>query len=583
MQKKVRILMVLLCLFLFPLKVFALEEAVGTEVNESNDDVAIIETVSDKIDEIVHAAEGEESDADLIDASETVDVNDDQKVENETPTEEVEVTEEVTASIGNIQINAITINNVNRDLTAGSLPTFSGTISTEEEGYNLLYEQWEGQANDDQDYGVYTSDAARNTEIEDAGDTLLTTTYADSYYTYGFAIKVHSGYTLAAHDNEYEIEVVDVVVDGQTMEANFYLQASLDDGDIFLIQPNIYIKPVIPGGNYIDSVEFENVNYNITVGKAPTYTATVAENSKDYVTIGSEVWTYETTYVDDEETYYAAYDNFSNSKFEEGNTYLFETFEEGNTYYHVIIFSLKDNYLLKTYYAENGYPYHKVIVNGVEYQIMAFGFTWFQDDDTVFYYVESPEDGVVPATETYTVLEGGNSTISSDDTGDLDLVVDADGDLFDKLIIDNNVVTDNFTAGGSEYARITLKNALLKTLGAGAHDIILTFLDGKSAYTTLTIEEAIQEVTDNPVAAATSNSLVYYSYADETETTSLAEKEDQKDDSKDAKKTEKKDNDKKEKPEKEKVEKTNPTFYIILVALFLIIVAVPFVVDRKKQ
>ena len=111
MQKKVRILMVLLCLFLFPLRVFALEEPVGTEVNESNDDVAIIETVSDKIDEIVHAAEGEEPEAEIIDASETESVDDDQEVEEPTLTEEVNVKEKAE----NIGISTVTINNVSTE------------------------------------------------------------------------------------------------------------------------------------------------------------------------------------------------------------------------------------------------------------------------------------------------------------------------------------------------------------------------------------------------------------------------------------------------------------------------------------
>ena len=579
MQKKVRILMVLLCLFLFPLRVFALEEPVGTEVNESNDDVAIIETVSDKIDEIVHAAEGEEPEAEIIDASETESVDDDQEVEEPTLTEEVNVKEKAE----NIGISTVTINNVSTDLTAGELPTFTGTISSTEEGYGLVYEEWNGLADEEYNYGYYSSSETRNAEASVYGNTLLTTTYEGAMYSYSFAILVHNGYELTGYATEEDGTVIDVVVNGTTYQSNFYLIDTLNDGEVYILQPRVFACPTSSDYNYIESVEFENINKNITVGKAPTFTATVGNNSKDHVTLGSEVWSYTVETEDEEGISYDSYDNFSNSKFAIDGLHLFDTFEEGRTYYHVILFSLADGVRLKTFYAENGYPYHKVILDGVEVQVLAYGFPWFEDDPTIYYYVETTPDGVVPATGEYTVLEGGNSTISSDDTGDLDLVVDADGDLFDKLIIDNNVVTDNFTAGGSEYARITLKNALLKTLGAGAHDIILTFLDGKSAYTTLTIEEAIQEVTDNPVAAATSNSLVYYSYADETETTSLAEKEDLKDDSKDAKKTEKKDNDKKEKPEKEKVEKTNPTFYIILVALFLIIVAVPFVVDRKKQ
>ncbi len=586
MQKKVRILMVLLCLFLFPIKVFALEETVGNELNESNDDVAIIESVSDIVTEIVHAAEGEESDAELIDSSDETDVEETEvETDNETEVLDSTTEEEVSADDTDetIGISTITINGVTTDLTDGELPTFTGTISSSEEGYSLAYEEWNGRADDEYNYGIYSSDPARNTELASYDNVILTTTFEGSMYTYSFAILVKNGYSIKGYEDENKELVVDVVVNGKTYSSPYYFQYSTDEGEVYGIHPNIYSNPISPEYDYIESVELENINKNITVGKAPTYTATVGEKSKDHIIIGSEVWSYEVEVEDEDGTHYDSYNNFSNSKFNVEDANTFDTFEEGKTYYHVVLFSLADGIRLKTFYGEDGFPYHKVIVDGVEVQVLAYGFPWFDDESTLYYFAETTPDGIVPATAEYNVTEGANSTISSDDSGDLDLVVDASPELFNGLIFDDKSVTDNFTVSGDTNTRVTLKNALLKTLGAGAHNIILTFIDGKSAYTTLTIEEAINEVTTNPVAAATSNSLVYYSYTDNGETTSLAENEEEKDNEKEVAKTEKDDKKKTEKPDKAKVEKSNSTFYIILVILFLIIVAVPFVVDRKKQ
>lgn len=585
MQKKVRILMVLLCLFLFPIKVFALEETVGNELNESNDDVAIIESVSDIITEIVHAAEGEESNAELIDTSDEADVVDETEEEVKTEVLDNTTTEEVSASDTDetIGISTFTINGVTTDLIAGELPTFTGTISSSEEGYSLVFEEWNGRADDDYKYGAYSSSASRNEELANSSNQLLTTTYEGSSYSYSFAVLVKNGYSINGYEDDDQNLVVDAVVNGKTYPSYYYSISSNDEGVVYVIQPDVYGTPINPEYTYLESIEFEGVNKNITVGKAPTYTATVGEKSKDYVTIGSEIWSYGVEVEGEEGTYYDSYDNFSNSKFVLEDADTFDTFEEGKTYYHVILFSLADGVKLKTNYGGAGFPYCKVIVDGVEIPVMAYGFMYFDDDPTLYYYVETTPEGVVPATSEYSVTEGANSTINSDDSGDLDLVVGADPELFNGLIIDDKNITDNFTVSGDTDTRVTLKNALLKTLGVGAHNIILTFIDGKSAYTTLTIEEAINEVTTNPVAAATSNSLVYYSYTDDSNTTSLAENEEENDDEKEVVKTEKDDKKKTDKPDKAKVEKSNSTFYIILVVLFLIIIAVPFVVDRKKQ
>ncbi|MBQ8131878.1 MAG: hypothetical protein IJ193_05250 [Bacilli bacterium] len=188
------------------------------------------------------------------------------------------------------------------------------------------------------------------------------------------------------------------------------------------------------------------------------------------------------------------------------------------------------------------------------------------------------------AEEAYEVTEGGNTTLSSDDSGDLTLTTNSEAEL-KQVIVDNEVLHSGYTAEGT---KVTFTNDYLKSLSAGTYDVIITYSDGKSAYTTLTIQEATTEEpsedtsTTTPVATATSNSVVSNSYTSVI-VDSLADDEEEKEDEVATKEDKKDDKKKKDKPEKESLTKTNSTFYIILVIIFLIIIAVPFVIDRKKQ
>ncbi|MBQ8131895.1 MAG: hypothetical protein IJ193_05335, partial [Bacilli bacterium] len=277
MQKKVRILMVLLCLFLFPLRVFALEEAIaGTEYNQGNDDVAEINTTVpvESTDEVVATTDNEELSADEAtnedsNLENTDEVNTDVSSNEETDSEfdysqiegEVHAFDPESDSV--IGIDKINITGANFDVKAGAKPTYTGKVAEEDQDkYSLAYEAWFGS-----NYSIYYnySDSSRNDE------TSFETFEKMNCYYYEFAILVKDGYKLNFNYKEDNTYSIPVSINGTDYNLYDIDREEVDGGTIYSFIPNISRVSEVENGETIDSIIINDVNANITVGKAPTY------------------------------------------------------------------------------------------------------------------------------------------------------------------------------------------------------------------------------------------------------------------------------------------------------------------------
>lgn len=431
MEKKVRYLMLLLCLFLFPMKAFALEEVLdGTRNEEIKEEVVTdnfsnnenLEDVEDlvKIDDpdtvlLEKKDSNEQAGKELTPADDSTDVvttdpveknltknvgnveNEEEEnkdpvdnpVENptqdpvETPTEDP--AEDPTPTITELQ--EFTITGVNTNLVVGQSATFSGT-SGESDKYTIVRETW--QTYNDNEVLIYvSSDASYNATLEAEGR-LITAFEECVYYGYNVVLKFADGYKPA--------DYMDAHINGIDYDA--FLDDYDEEENIAYLYIVLRVQARNNNAQYVDGLSLSNVTKDAYIGKAPTYGA---KSETEFFTVAGELW--ETIVIEDlgngnyrHYIYVNATDpSFIDTEYET----VFDTFDANNEYsYLIIVDSDKDHRL--NYDDTSGYiQEYNVTINGE--QVECGVYSEALEGGMVRYYIyvadevvptEAPEDNV---------------------------------------------------------------------------------------------------------------------------------------------------------------------------------------------
>ena len=585
MEKKVRYLMLLLCLFLFPIRVFALEgdlegeqekqenivENISNNENETNledlekiedpENVLLLGEESDNEEEEKEGEEPSEEEKEEGEITTKKVVNEEEKVEGEEEEEEQapgETTIEEEPTVTATELSTITLTGVNTSLMDNATVTFSGT-SGESDKYTLEREEWVNYYYNGEGYqaSYSTSDPTANADYQAQGMYFDTPTEGATY-DYYVLLKLADGYSLPEELTAY--------VNGNTYDA--YSIDYDEEENTYYVDIYLTVQGQCGSAEFVDSLAVENAILDAYLGQAPLYGASVAT---DHFTSFGEVW-YGYRYVEYEDGSYDYYSaaNASNAAL----LFDYETFsqfESGIGYQYFIIIKADQGYRL-TPVMIDGEETYNVTINGQSVDSLGgyIGADYLFEDGVYYYWVGLPE---VEATEaaTYEVTENPDPVMELEELDDTTIGVDGDFSTFDNAYVDGNLVEkENYTVDTTNNA-ITFIKSFLQTLAQGVHNVALHFTDGHMAYTTLTINGPEEETTTNNAAQQVS-----YEEEEEEPTTGTIEED------KTEKKEDKKDDTKEKKDEKEK-EKSNIGLIIFLIILILIAIAIPITVYRKKQ
>ena len=402
MEKKVRYLMLLLCLFLFPFRVYALDEPIeDTELNTNESSTIVVKDtgytndnqmdqtdpeIVSKEDETEPAGEEEQPatpevgnttepttgtenpvvEGDNTQSSNRVllgnpssdtDTNTDDTeptTENDTPKQDAEVT----------KVKQIHLNDVNTRLTIGEAFNFGATTPDTDE-YTVDYEEWIAWENNT---GRASADA-RNQELPNEGITVATEVGIPEY-EYSVGITFKDGYDFEETESEPDSDgdsytYADFTVNGYQVHG--YLVYHEEGSKTYRFTLNIYVSPFSKDAEYIDQLELKDVTKDAYIGETPVYTTTTGT---EHTRLESEYWywieTSEEVALD--ENGQPILDKDGNPKMLTNYNINFdiEAFEGEKEYYHGFIVSIDDGYFLN-YLPEAGYEnQYKVTINGVE-------------------------------------------------------------------------------------------------------------------------------------------------------------------------------------------------------------------------
>ena len=157
-----------------------------------------------------------------------------------------------------------------------------------------------------------------------------------------------------------------------------------------------------------------------------------------------------------------------------------------------------------TIYANYGYKFIKVLVNGVDKTDEMIGDTLTLNNITANMEIEVVVEKIV-----YEVIDGANQTYTTAKDNEAKFRIDAEYGLFmqgGKVYVDDELIEeDNYTTEKGSTI-ITLKQSYLDKLNVGKHTLKVTFADGGVATTNFTIAKEVP-VVNNP---KTSDNIMLY-------------------------------------------------------------------------
>ena len=576
MEKKVRYLMLLLCLFMLPLKVFALEgdmdntqdgnnvvanENINNEIDTNLEDLKKIgdpntvllgENETDKLD----GAEGEEPGEDDPEGEdpEGEESGGEEPWEDDPESNDPSVGEgegEPTTTV--TELTSITLTGVNTELVDTDPVTFSGS-SGETDKYQLVREMWNYYDGN----GGYTtsSDAAYNAELQEWGE-YFETVIEGVTYDYEVTLQLQEGYSLP--------EDVTVNINGTTYDgfAGLYYESD----SLYYVYVDLYAVGKCKDAVLIDSLAVENAILDANIDQTPLYGAST---STEHFTVYGELWEgYTEVQNEDGSTdyYYHVNTNLSDLPYDEET---FQKFDANYTYTYIVVVAVEKGYRL-TSTMDGGEEVFNITINGQTPDYMGGDYVF---DDGNYYYYAAITDITPTEAETYEVTENADPVMELEELEDTTIGVDGDFSTFENAFVDGNLVEEDNYEVDEEGSTITFLQSFLQTLAQGVHDVVLRFTDGHIASTTLTINGP-EETTPVTETTATTSGIggeaVYTTYTSEVEE-KVEEPEKEK----------KEEKEKEKEPEKEK-EKSNIGLIIFLIILILLAIAIPITVYKKKQ
>ncbi|MBR3210526.1 MAG: hypothetical protein IKF71_01135 [Bacilli bacterium] len=371
MEKKVRYLMLLLCLFLFPIKAFALEGA----VEEIDDNVVIEENNTDdlyaedliEIENPMKVLLGEESNnndvGDELDPTKkTTEEEEEPSVGEEPKEEENNIESDGEEPTGEnpttgeepsgeeptiLELEEFSLTGVKTDLVVGSDFSFGGS-SGEPEKYTVVREEWAIYSGAGPT--IASSDAAYNVELQASGK-LLDAIEENKYYNYRAVLKFADGTTPAS--------TMTAIINGTSYDASIFDYD--EETNIAIIHVNIYKQAINPNAQYIDALDLLDVVLDAIAGKTPTFTATT---KTEHITLVGERWEFYKMDVSPEgDNEHYIYANASNEELIDPNyDNKFDTFNTDNRYTYLVVVDTEEGYRLN--FENEDTSYYKVTING---------------------------------------------------------------------------------------------------------------------------------------------------------------------------------------------------------------------------
>ena len=566
MEKKVRYLMLLLCLCLLPFRVYALESEIPESENNSQSNVVVeskndLEEDNQEVDSSIEKDEEEkdiEADEKATTALETAKKS---PVDGETPTEGEQTPEgeqtdgEGEENEGDVEqgldenvtvLEEIHISGVPTELVGGETFTFSGT-SEEPEKYTIVAEKWDS-----------SSSSASSTGSE-------VVINPDEQYDYSLQVRMAEGYSLI--DSGFEGACF---INGTEYGMWAY---TTDEEGVYEVYTSYSVKSLNKDATYEEGIEITNAILTPYVGENPLYGAKI---NNEHFTIYTEAWSYDEDYYDEEGNWigWDRFYNASNASLIPEGIPTFTTFIEGKYNDYVIILEAEDNYRIAS--QNNAYS---VTINGSG-EVFVYEYDDEENGKHMYeIYVPYIESIVPDESNTHAVTENANPTITAGEAEDVTIGIEGDFSTVDNVYVDGSLVeeTNYEKSGDSESTTITFLSSFLNSLAEGIHNLAIHFTDGMFAFTDLTVN-AQETTTTNDTSTTSSTYVVTYtsSGAEPTEltTTKIEVKKDKKDKEED--KT-------KEKKEDEETTSSNLGLIIFLIILVTIAIAIPITVYRKKQ
>lgn len=553
MEKRIRILMLVLCMFLLPLRVSALEEIV-METGNNNETVVIEENQNSEINDQLDLENLEkiENPEEILQEEITPVVEETTEptrkvatsVENATePVVGVSNENETPAVIEPVIINSITLEGVKQEFVEGDSFTFAGTSGNPEQ-YTLDREDWIYYDEVDK---IATSDATYQQELENTG-TYLEVAEKDVNYFYSFVVTVKDGYVLA--------ESFDISINGKTYAG--FMEEELGNNQYY-VWTTLACTPYAKDATYVEKLDIENVVTDAYVGKTPYYGASTPT---EHFTVLGESWEYlNEVEREDGSISYRVYINASNDMLTFENP-TFTTFESGKEYYYRIVVLIDDGYRLN--YEGSVYDNsYNVTINGEKTTAGVFE---YDDEELGGHVYEIFFDGITPTeAETIEIVENNNPVMEA--AQDVSVGIDGTFDNLENAYLDGTLIAkENYTVKDST---ITLLEDFIKTLAQGAYELAMRFKDGKMSFTTITIQGEEQQTTQATTTSyqTTSSEPVVQEVITKEEKTQDGTLEVQKD----------------KQDKKEEKNNTNVGLIIFLGILIIIAIAIPITTYKKEQ
>lgn len=486
MKNKIYYLMLLLCLTLLPLRVYAIDN-----LNDDNNDQVI---VGNELGNENVPGEKELGNGNLSDEK--------NEVENK---KVVGADNEEDAPMATVTYPEVfVINTATLELTANEIPSFTATIP-EDARYALDLEYW-GNA---WDTLFYYNNSDYNTFLREMDELIDPFTFGELYYYY-----VTLSFYGEEPINDEDFFNYPFVLNGEEIVGTLIESDYDEEEHLIYVTYLLYETTPLEGEiQDIESLEINNVNLNATDGKAPLYGATVEDENVDLLT----EWWY--TYDDDDEETWLA--NYSDPSYLDEDETLFDTFQQKYRYTLALFLLPKTGYALKIKNDSNSNTLFSAKINGEaekDYDI----YKYYKEGNLVSYILYVAKN-IVPVTDTYNVVEHGDTTIDKSEGTGLALRTDGSHEKYIGVYVDGKLVEAEtaIDANGNSIVRFT--DEYLQTLDVGEHEIAVSYNDGKNAYTSLTITDVnAQEEQNNNNAVNTVENNVTSNYVATTLTTNVS-------------------------------------------------------------
>ena len=355
------------------------------------------------------------------------------------------------------EINKVEIDAVKYDYYAGDKPEATARRDGETmDQYDIKYECWEEMeiVADGNAIPVkfWYGDERKNDAL--AQNKKITAFEEGKSYMYSISLRARDGYTFA---NNCEVVVNGVSVDAKNVQKN---ASGLFITAIKTIKPT---KPITT--QEIEAVEINNVTLDFHDGDKPVFTGECSDSRYKLI---FEAWRTDDAGISSEEWF----NNDDHLAYWGGK--LITAFDKNKTYTYELVFSTSKEG------ADAGWIFGsntKLRINGKEVEFVRSAADNEQSFSVTVKQTMTPQasSGTTPD---YKIIEGATGSWTQNSDGTLTFRADGDFSKFTGVKVDGALIdAENYTAASGSTI-ITLKNAYLKTLSAGAHRLTVVYMDG---------------------------------------------------------------------------------------------------------